>query len=368
MNFYLHRAEYLGYLMSYESKKNTLVFDFIRPTSKRLDDIAVGKAPREMLLGYVQLRDRGWPISASEDRWVGFIGKLRQKLNFKLEIPSLKMIRHWQCADIIVVTTRISLVLAMVGKLLRKKLVFLDAMCDEVPERFWRQMTTKLALSLSDACICLSSSQAKHWADRLNIDIRAFNPLFYGVDLDFYKRPIENISHNDSKPYLLAVGRDPRRDFNTLVTAANKLDWDLKLVTQPYLVPKGVRDSPSVQVYEGISYKELFSLYAKATVVVVPVRKDTTYMSGIRATMEAVLLEAPVVASRISGMQEYFEHEKEILYFEPESCDSLLQAIHRIVNNNEFKEGLIERAKQRVTSSFSVSNYADSLEKILESL
>lgn len=351
-----------------DSKKPRLVFDFIRSPSKQLDNLNAGKSPKEMLLGYAQLQERGWPISASDDRWNGIFGNLRKRLIFKLEIPSLNMIQAWRGADIIVVTTRISLVLALISKALGKKLVFLDAMCEEVPKRFWRRWVIKLSIRLSDACINLSSSQAQHWANRLNIPKKSFTPVFYGVDVNYYKRPLDNISKNYSKPYLLAVGRDPRRDFSTLVCAANILNWDLNLVTQDYLISESIKDNPRVHVLDGLSYDDLFRLYSGAEVVVVPIKKDTTYMSGIRATMEAMLLEIPVVASCVSGMPDYFNDGKELIYFEPGDCESLLQAIHKIIDNDHLKAVLVRNAKQRILKVYSVSNYADSLERILQSL
>ncbi len=348
------------------SKKPRLVFDFIRPPAKRLAEVAAGNAPRESLLGYIQLQERGWLVSASDDRWDGLLGRFRQRMHFKLEIPSLQMIKHWSTADIIVTTTRISLVLAIIAKLLGKKIVFLDAMCEEVPKYFWWRWTIKIALHLSDACICLSASQAEHWANKLHIRKKLFSPVFYGVDPDFYILPSTNLSDKPKSPYLLTVGRDPRRDFSTLVSAIDKLDWDLKLVTQPYLVPEGVKNNPKVQILDGLSYEELFKLYANSTIAVIPVKHGTTFMSGIRATMEAMLLGIPVIASRVSGMQDYFSDGKELIYFEPENSMSLLQAIERITKNKELKNRLILNAKNKITNNYSLSKYSDALEHILQ--
>lgn len=354
--------------MTNRSKKPRLVFDFIRPPARRLAEVAAGNAPRESLLGYIQLQERGWPVSASDDRWDGLLGRFRQSMHFKLEIPSLQMIKHWRTADIIVMITRISLVLAIIAKLLGKKIVFLDAMCEEVPKHFWRRWTIKIALNLSDACICLSASQAEHWARKLHINKELFSPVFYGVDPDFYILPSADLLDKPKRPYLLTVGRDPRRDFSTLVSAIDKLGWELKLVTQPYLVPEGVKNNPKVQILDGLSYEELFKLYANATIAVIPVKHGTTFMSGIRATMEAMLLGIPVIASSVSGMQDYFSDGKELIYFEPENSKSLVQAIQKISNDDSLKNRIVTDAGKKTTDVFSMSNYVDSLEKILQSV
>lgn len=351
-----------------EQAKPRLVFDFVRPPTKKLLEVDNGEAPRESLLGYVQLRERGWPLSASDDRWHGRLGAIRQKLLFTAEIPSFKMVAAWKAADVVVVTTRISFILALVAKLLNKKIVFLDAMCEEVPKRLWRRLPIKWALGMADACIGLSRSQAHHWAERLNVPESVFSPVNYGIDAGFYKRSDDCSAHGDVKPYMLAVGRDPRRDFDTLVEAAKTLGWELKLVTPAYLVPKSVSSSGCVHVFDSLPYDELFELYANARCAVIPIRRDTTYMSGIRATMEAMLLGCPVVASRTPGMEDYFTGGEDVIYFEPERSDDLVSAIRRLIEDAELRERLTKNAKSKVVQSYSVSNYADALEKILGAL
>ena len=258
--------------------------------------------------------------------------------------------------------------LAVIAKLLNKKLVFLDAMCGEIPNRTWRRVAVKQALRLADAVICYSASQAKHWSVSLNLPNKIFTPLNYFVDKEFYKFPTTSKPNQDIQPYILAVGRDTHRDFTTLVNAADALKWDLILVTLPYLVPDGVKNNPRVRILEKLSYDELFSVYANARVVVVPIKRGTTYMSGIRATMEAMLLGTPVVASRVSGMEDYFSHDKELVYFDPENHDSLVEAIQIISKNDGLRRGLIKRARTKIINSYSISNYADSLERILLAL
>ena len=315
----------------------------------------------------MQLKERGWKISYSDDRWKNLLGGLRQKMLYTLELPSIKMISHWSKADIVIITTRISLVLAIIAKLLGKKVVFLDAMCEEVPRRLWRRIVIKYALKIADKCICLSSSQAKHWASKLGLDESTFTPIFYGVDTDFYKPSLKELN-KPVKPYALSVGRDPQRDFVTLVNAISELDWELILVTQHYLVPDRVRKNKNVKILDGLSYEALFDIYNNASVVVIPVKKGVTYMSGIRATMEAMLLKSPVAASRTSGMEDYFVDEEDLIFYTPEETDSLVLAFNKIMQDNQLKMKLINHSHSKVCNQYSVSNYADSLENILSKL
>ena len=350
-----------------EFSRPVVAFDFVRPTAQRIAEVEAGKAPRESLLGYFQLRERGWQIIVSDDRWQGRWGRLRSRLQPVCEIPSWGMIKSWRSAQLVLVTTRISLVLAVTAKLLGRKLVFLDAMCGEVPRRFWRRWPVKAALLLSDACIGLSPSQARHWARRLGISERRFNPVYYGIDSDFYRpRPAASAADDRAgEPYLLSVGRDPRRDFATLIAAAEELGIGVKLVTRPYLLPDGAATNPRVQVLDDLTYDDLFALYAGAAAVVVPVKQNTTFMSGIRATLEAMSLGVPVVASRSPGMQDYFTDGAELLYFEPEHQHGLEQALRSLLESPQLAGELVGRARSKLVQQYQVGKYADAVEQVL---
>ena len=104
-------------------KKPSIVFDFIRSPAQRITEVQNGKAPRESFLGYIQLLDRGWCLTLSDDRWQGIAGTIREKLRDFIEVPSFAMIRKWKTADIIVIVTRLSIVLATIARILNKKIV-----------------------------------------------------------------------------------------------------------------------------------------------------------------------------------------------------------------------------------------------------
>jgi glycosyltransferase involved in cell wall biosynthesis len=353
--------------MKTEESNPRLVFDFVHSPAGKLEEVMKGEAPREALLGYIQLSERGWTVSASDDRWGGAIGALRTRLRGYIEIPSIRMIAQWNAANIVVVVTRISLVLAILAKLLNKKLVFLDAM-QELPDSVWQRFLVRRALKMADAAICYSDNQAHHWANSLGIDERVFVALKYGVDGQFYSLPEDGGTEEEVIPYILTVGRDPQRDFDTLVSAADVLGWELRLVTLPYLVPEGIRNNPKVEVLQRIEYKELFKLYTNAKVVVVPVKRGTTYMSGIRATMEAMLLKAPVLASRVAGLEEYFHDGDELLFFEPEDPEDLVCVIRKIDEEEDLRSKIVSNARKRIIDNYSVSVYADALETVFRQL
>jgi glycosyltransferase involved in cell wall biosynthesis len=235
--------------MPNQESKPTLVFDFWSSPKTRLQAVHRGEAPRESLLGYIQLLERQWRISASDDRWGGPAGSLRQKLRGFLEIPSYRMIRHWMSADVVIIVTRFSPVLAIIAKVLGKKLVFLDAM-QQIPTNKWRRAVVRFSLRHSDAVICYSRRQAAQWAEHFGVPPQLFTTVRYCLDADFYRWPVAGCRYAANKPYLISVGRDPERDFATLVEAAELLELNVKLVTLPYLV-----DQSSMPARQQVSYQ-----------------------------------------------------------------------------------------------------------------
>lgn len=273
-------------------------------------------------------------------------------------------------ADIIVVVTRISLSLAIFAKLMNKKIIFLDAMCDDVPERFIKRISTKAAILLSNSCICLSRTQAELWSQELGLSTNKFTPVKFGVDTSFYQKVVNpsEVVNTIEKPCMIAVGRDSYRNFDILDDVTRELGWRLILVTQSYLVTDKLRTNPNIMILDNISYDELFSLYRAAEVAIVPLKRCTTHMSGIRATIEAMLQGTNVIASRSPGMNEYFEDGFDLLYYEPENKDDLIEKIKLISQNREYKYKLAQNASEKVTKSFNVEQYADSLEEILSAI
>src|SRR5690606_35918029 len=243
--------------------------------------------------------ERGWAIKSSHNRWGGLGGGVRRRLAGYAELPSLEMIGQWRRSDVIVVVSRLSLVLAITARILGKKLLFLDAM-QNVPKRLWRRVVARYSILISSGSICFSSSQADEWSRELRIPRKKLIVLPYSVELDYYA-PYRSDGKSHAG-YLLSVGRDQEREFETLVRAASLLDRDVVLVTHPYLVPAEIRNNPRVRILQNIPYLDLFSVYRNAFLTVVPIRRNVSYMSGIRATMESILLGVPVVVASTAGL------------------------------------------------------------------
>lgn len=345
-------------------KKPVIAFDFVRPPGERLADVDRGEAPKESMLGFWQLREEGYSVYYADKRHSWFY-KLSGYLPTMFELPGLAMLTLWIKADILVIATRFSVSLALVGRLLGKKVVFYDSM-QHLPQNPLNRLLVKSCLKLADLTIGFSDFQSHLWTKSFGLRQNKIVSIPYGVDCDFYKKIAYN--KNQSKPYVIAVGRDPNRDFATLLEVIERVGWDLKLVTMPYLVPDSISKCHNVEVIDGLSYDELFRLYSGAEAAIVPLRKGTTHMSGVRAAMEAMLLEVPVVAAKSSGLAELFIDEDHIIYYEAEDEASLEKSLTNLSEDEALRESVIHRAKCSIVEGHGLNTLTKSLYESLSGL
>src|SRR5690606_13052556 len=95
------------------------------------------------------------------------------------------------------------------------------------------------------------------------------------------------------------------------------------------------------------------------------IRRNVSYMSGIRATMESILLGVPVVVASTAGLREYFPDEGRVVFFDPENVESLVGAIKSIEVSDESRKQLIGCALDFVKERYSLESYVNSLERLI---
>jgi glycosyltransferase involved in cell wall biosynthesis len=334
--------------------------DVASGTIKHLEN---GTYPRERLHGYFQLKQLGWDVSISDSRWTGRSGKIRRRFRKFFHLPSIGMLRDWKDADVIVVKDNFSLILTLQAKSLGKRIVYLDSMF-LLPKRKIRALLNKRNILLADAVICFSETQADLWSQIYSIDRSMFKVLRYSMDCDFYKAGANASGARESDvPIIVSVGRDPGRDFASLISAISPTKSKLKLVTLPYLLPDNC--DASVEVLQNLSYDELFALYRSASVAVVPLVSNVTYPSGIRAVMEAMLLGVPVVATWTPVLAEYFTDGEDLLFVKPDSPVALRESIDRIISDPVLAAHLRQNALRTMEETYRVEDYGKALAEVL---
>ena len=153
------------------------------------------------------------------------------------------------------------------------------------------------------------------------------------------------IEHPESSPinegYVLSIGRT-LRDLDTLLQAASHFHAPLILVIgKQDLLPEKL--PPHVQVLRDISLVESHEKLRRAAVVVIPL------LPAERSTGQVVLFEAmalgkPVVATRVTGTQDYIRDGENGLLVEPGDANGMANAINRLLHDPEFSSKLSQSA------------------------
>ena len=163
-------------------------------------------------------------------------------------------------------------------------------------------------------------------------------------------KPVDEFSNyipfaSNSNPYLLYVGaRNSYKNFPRLVLAFAKVatmfpNMCLNVVGAPFTTEEmelfeALNISSRINIYPDISDADLYGLYSQALAFVYP----SLYEGFGLPLLEAMALGAPVLTSNTSSMPEVVGNAA--LLFNPESVDSIGDAIMEIVLRDDLREDL----------------------------
>lgn len=338
---------------------------YLYPSSVRseLSRVLSGESPTDRLYGLVELQQRDHIVDIADSRFDGRFGRLVKRLRrYSLNICDRETLARLAHYDAVIVKDDFSPLISLACRRVGTKVVYLDSIF-RLPADRVRQGFLRWNIRHADAVVGYSRSQIQEWADRLRIPPGRMTPLPYTIDLAFYQPYIRHSHPPDG--YVLSVGRDPGRDFGTLLEAMDGLNIQLRLVTRPYLLRNVQAGGTWVQVFDHLSYPELFELYAGASVVVVPLKAGTTYASGIRATLEALALARPVIATNSPVLKEYCPEGQGVSYVPPQDPLALRSRIIEFFRHPNLRLDIAGAGHTLVTESYGMDHFTAGFEALL---
>ena len=129
------------------------------------------------------------------------------------------------------------------------------------------------------------------------------------VDHHFF-RPLPKVTVEPD--LIVAVGRE-RRDYRTLVDTMKSLPEKRAIIvaSSPWArtqTSESAAEVPgNVTFTRGLSFCALRELYARASVVCVPIEKGTRYAAGINGMLEGMAMGRPLVVTRTPGLDGYLD-------------------------------------------------------------
>lgn len=354
-------------LLRFQKVRTKKILYFFNHHARPVADlIAAGQAPSDRLYGVFELRKLGWSVDVCDERLTRLAYFFRK---YTLSFVGYSAIKQCLRADVLVVKDNFSLMLTLLALIFRKKIIYLDSLF-YIPAHKVRKFFLRLNLILAPTIVSYSQYQVDLWCRELGVNKEKFLIFPYTIDTDFYRLGIEKarggVESTKKKSYILSVGRDMGRDYKTLVTAAQKADIGLKLVTLPYLVPADIASNPNVEILQNISYPQLFELYSRALLVVVPLINGVEYPSGIRAALEAMLIGKATICTATQILEEYIPKNcNALLYVSPENEEELTAAIVKIMQNAELRKQLEQSGADLVGSRFGMRAFVEALDQWL---
>jgi glycosyltransferase involved in cell wall biosynthesis len=187
-------------------------------------------------------------------------------------------------------------------------------------------------LNRFDAIVVLCERQRRYLLEGANIPESRVHLVHDSIDTAFFA-PEPAVSVEPG--LVLAVGRE-RRDYATLGLAMKKLPDARAVVVADSLWARrsasgedGFSDD-SLTFRRGLPFSEMRTLYARASVVAVPLQPGIDYAAGVNGLLEALSMGKPTVVTRTPGIEDYLEGVAEAVA--PSDPDALAVAIERALS------------------------------------
>jgi glycosyltransferase involved in cell wall biosynthesis len=246
--------------------------------------------------------------------------------------------------------------LASLG-LIRGRIVLMAMGLQPLPDRL--SLARRLAIG-GITLACISRAETNYLRATLghHQDI-AYIP--FGVDSDYWT------PQGQPGDYALAIGNDPSRDWEFLVSAWKPSYPPLRIVTNrplPPLPPNVIRIAGDWRS-EVLADWEVRELYRGARFVVVPMRQ-TIQPAGQSVTLQAMACARPVLISDIIGLwdRDLLRRDTCLLHGVGDSAE-LQRNIEYLLDDPGAGESIGQAARAAVVTRASVGVTADAMENLL---
>jgi len=339
-----------------------------------------GEIPTEFFYGFQQLKRLGWEAEFLEDADLGmgprlsWIATLLNKTSrflggFPVGMATALVRREVrnklnEAGILVATTTGLGLVVAfgkMLG-LLHRPVVFLAM--GVLPAQPTRMQNLVILPHLRHLDMIVFSIGEQRNLKKLLPDQEIFYVPF-GVDGDFWF-PLPNAVGGD---YVLAIGNDPHRDWNTLV-AAWTLDLPPLMIVTKLPVPPA---SDNVNVVNGdwrtqsFSDRQIRNLYHGARFVIVPVCQ-TLQPSGQSTCLQAMACGKAVILSDIDGLwdRNLMVNGETVILVPPEDAGALNSAVRVLVADATLRNRIAVAGRRVVEEHLNVKKMSAALLVALE--
>jgi len=345
--------------------QKVVLYVFRRKRKERLALYNRGEGPDEMLYGYNHLDPQRFlsiAIEGNDTQWTWW-----HRFHYPVEVQISRVVgmgfslhilldnwRQIQCADIIIATVdSCGLPVAMLKflRILKQPVIYisqgLSDRFETTSPKSWklilfRNIYSKFLNSI-DRILVLGEGAVQPLVKHLSIKPEKVSFIPFGIDREFWTLD----KSQTVRDYILSVGSDLARDYNTLLNAIG--NYPLQIVTR---LPVLGRENQQVTVSSNFTDIELRDLYRQARFVITPLQ-DVAQPSGQSATLQAMACGKAVILTETKGLwdSKRMRHLENCYFVKPNDSESLRfanarTAIERFYSSEQFAVSLEHEIKK----------------------
>lgn len=222
-----------------------------------------------------------------------------------------------------------------------------------------RRKLAQMSLSNIDYFVVHTRREIEIYSKWLGLPTDRFEFLPYQVP----EIPVE-YKEEQQTPFIASLG-SAHRDFPTLFEAVKKLNIKTVVATGKGAV-EGLTIPDQVELPFGISKADCLELAQKARLNVVPLQpKDSVTAAGQVTLVEAMIMGRPLIVTNFYGAEDYIIHGETGWLVEPNSLESMTEAIELLWHDDALRQKLGENAQAYAQEHFSEHSAGRHLERIL---
>jgi len=338
--------------------RQQVLFAFERPSGAELARYKEGRVPSHRLWGFCEMGALGVgaELCATPDGLFGRLGTQGWRV-----WQTYWMLRQKNVSAIVSVH-EISAVFLLAIRLLGFKgppiLIINFGLLHRKSQSGFRRWIWRKLLPSADAIVSLVKAQSETVSNVFRVPLARCHFVPMPLDAAFF----EKVDPLDEKDFVLAVGTNDGKDFETLLEAL-PLGESLVIVTDGFNAAK-IRAhrcfGAGIQVREAVPAVELRELYRQAKLVVIPLA-DTAHGSGHTVLMENMALGKILIVSASRSMRGYLEDGVNAISVPVGDPRALRKALQSVLAHPERFKAMRERAALDARERFKAEDFARQL-------
>jgi len=206
-----------------------------------------------------------------------------------------------------------------------------------------------LAYRSVDRLLLLSDNQREILEHQIGLSSSRLLAVPLGVDVDWF-----GAATTADDRYVVSVGRDRGRDWQTLFDAVDGTGINLRVACRPAEVER-LRIPSEVDILGFLPRAQYRDLLSRASIVVVATH-ERVYPSGQSVALEAMSMGKCVVATDTAALSDYLSHGDTAVLVPPSDPPALRSAILGTLDDPGLREAVGSRARTAVNDHFTTAH------------